>query len=91
MASLVLVRAAGIGDFIAARSQMGFSLGWHIIIACFGVGFPRWCCSRAAFASSSVLTPFFLGTVAGGIAFGRVPPGLAREPCWLAGRIPLRC
>ncbi|WP_433243734.1 cytochrome d ubiquinol oxidase subunit II [Streptosporangium sp. CA-135522] len=31
----------------------------------------------AAFATSSVLTPFFLGTVAGGIASGRVPPGLA--------------
>ncbi|WP_055482326.1 cytochrome d ubiquinol oxidase subunit II [Sphaerimonospora mesophila] len=30
-----------------------------------------------AFALSSVLTPFFLGTVAGGIASGRVPPGLA--------------
>src|ERR671939_1219971 len=29
----------------------------------------------AAFAASSVLTPFFLGTVAGGIASGRVPPG----------------
>src|ERR671927_1043434 len=27
----------------------------------------------AAFAASSVLTPFFLGTVAGGIASGRVP------------------
>jgi cytochrome d ubiquinol oxidase subunit II len=27
----------------------------------------------AAFASSSVITPFFLGTVAGGIASGRVP------------------
>jgi cytochrome d ubiquinol oxidase subunit I len=25
---------------VAARSQMGFSLGWHIIIACFGVGLP---------------------------------------------------
>ena len=32
----------------------------------------------AAFAFSSVLTPFFLGTVAGAIASGRVPPGLAR-------------
>lgn len=32
----------------------------------------------AAFAFSSVLTPFFLGTVAGGIASGRVPPGIAR-------------
>jgi cytochrome d ubiquinol oxidase subunit II len=31
----------------------------------------------AAFAVSSVVTPFFLGTVAGGIASGRVPPGLA--------------
>jgi cytochrome bd ubiquinol oxidase subunit II len=29
------------------------------------------------FALSSVLTPFFLGTVAGGVASGRVPPGLA--------------
>jgi cytochrome d ubiquinol oxidase subunit I len=25
---------------VAARTQMGFSLGWHIILACFGVGFP---------------------------------------------------
>ena len=32
----------------------------------------------AAFASSSVLTLFFLGTVAGAVASGRVPPGLAR-------------
>ncbi|MGC9665300.1 cytochrome d ubiquinol oxidase subunit II [Planosporangium sp. 12N6] len=31
-----------------------------------------------AFALSSILTPFFMGTVAGGIASGRVPPGLAR-------------
>jgi len=30
-----------------------------------------------AFALSSVLTPFFLGTVAGGVASGRVPPGNA--------------
>ncbi|MCX9192412.1 cytochrome D ubiquinol oxidase subunit II [Carbonactinospora thermoautotrophica] len=32
----------------------------------------------AAFALSSVLTPFFLGTVAGGVASGRVPLGIAR-------------
>ncbi|MER7394844.1 cytochrome d ubiquinol oxidase subunit II [Streptomyces sp. NPDC000151] len=32
----------------------------------------------ACFAVSSVVTPFFLGTVAGGVASGRVPPGLAR-------------
>jgi cytochrome d ubiquinol oxidase subunit II len=30
----------------------------------------------AAFALASLLTPFFLGTAAGGIAAGRVPPGL---------------
>jgi cytochrome d ubiquinol oxidase subunit II len=34
----------------------------------------------AAFASSSVITPFFLGTVAGGIASGRVPTGGYGEP-----------
>jgi cytochrome d ubiquinol oxidase subunit II len=32
----------------------------------------------ATFAFSSVVTPFFLGTVAGAIASGRVPPGLAK-------------
>ncbi|MEV5242544.1 cytochrome d ubiquinol oxidase subunit II [Streptomyces cinnamoneus] len=31
----------------------------------------------ACFAVSSVVTPFFLGTVAGAVASGRVPPGLA--------------
>jgi cytochrome d ubiquinol oxidase subunit II len=31
-----------------------------------------------AFALSSVLTPFFLGTVAGAVASGRVPPGNAQ-------------
>jgi len=31
----------------------------------------------ATFATSSVLTPFFLGTVAGAVASGRVPPGNA--------------
>ena len=31
----------------------------------------------ATFALSSLLTPFFLGTVAGAIASGRVPPGIA--------------
>src|SRR5438046_6760602 len=32
----------------------------------------------AGFAFSSVVTPFFLGAVAGGVASGRVPPGIAR-------------
>jgi cytochrome d ubiquinol oxidase subunit II len=31
----------------------------------------------AAFALSSLLTPFFLGAVVGGVASGRVPPGIA--------------
>jgi cytochrome d ubiquinol oxidase subunit II len=31
----------------------------------------------AAFAFSSVVTPYFLGAVVGGIASGRVPPGIA--------------
>jgi cytochrome bd ubiquinol oxidase subunit II len=30
------------------------------------------------FAASSVITPFFLGTVAGAVASGRVPPGIAQ-------------
>jgi cytochrome d ubiquinol oxidase subunit II len=34
----------------------------------------------AAFAVSSVLTPFFFGAVAGGIASGRVPPGGHGDP-----------
>jgi cytochrome bd ubiquinol oxidase subunit II len=32
----------------------------------------------ATFAASSVITPFFLGTVAGAVASGRVPAGIAR-------------
>jgi cytochrome d ubiquinol oxidase subunit II len=31
-----------------------------------------------AFALSSLLTPFFLGTIAGAVASGRVPPGIAQ-------------
>jgi len=35
-------------------------------------------CFGAAFAFSSFVTPFMLGAIAGGVASGRVPPGLAR-------------
>jgi cytochrome bd ubiquinol oxidase subunit I len=35
-----LLAAAHVADPVAARSQMGFSLGWHIVLACFGVGLP---------------------------------------------------
>ncbi|MEV5383515.1 hypothetical protein [Streptomyces sp. NPDC052721] len=37
---LVLARAATEGDLSAARAQMGFSLPWHIVVACLGVGLP---------------------------------------------------
>jgi cytochrome d ubiquinol oxidase subunit I len=33
-------RAATHADLVAARSQMAFSLGWHIVLACLGVGMP---------------------------------------------------
>jgi cytochrome bd ubiquinol oxidase subunit I len=29
-----------VGSILAPRSQMGFSLGWHIILACLGMGLP---------------------------------------------------
>jgi cytochrome d ubiquinol oxidase subunit I len=38
--SMLMLAAARVADPVAARSQMGFSLGWHIILACFGVGLP---------------------------------------------------
>lgn len=40
LASQLLAAAASEADFRAARVQMALSLGWHIIIACFGVGMP---------------------------------------------------
>jgi cytochrome bd ubiquinol oxidase subunit I len=40
IASAASALAAGGVDPVAARSQMGFSLGWHIIVACLGVGMP---------------------------------------------------
>lgn len=36
----------------------------------------------AVFASSSVITPFFLGAVVGGVASGRVPPGDETGDVW---------
>ncbi|GAA4982648.1 cytochrome ubiquinol oxidase subunit I [Actinopolymorpha pittospori] len=32
--------AASQGDLVAARTQMALSLGWHIVLACLGVGMP---------------------------------------------------
>ena len=36
----LLAAAATPADLFAAREQMALSLGWHIILACFGVGMP---------------------------------------------------
>ncbi len=38
MSAQLTIMAAG--SIVAPRSQMGFSLGWHIILACLGVGMP---------------------------------------------------
>src|SRR5215211_1082724 len=35
-----VVLAATAADLAAARMQMALSLGWHIVVACFGVGMP---------------------------------------------------
>ena len=35
-----MTTADSAADLMAARTQMAVSLGWHIIIACLGVGFP---------------------------------------------------
>ena len=36
----VLAAVTAPADFVYARSQMALSLGWHIVVACFGVAFP---------------------------------------------------
>ena len=40
MSSGLLLAAPGTADLLHARMQMALSLGWHIVVACFGVGFP---------------------------------------------------
>ena len=35
-----LARAASPWDLVAAREQMALSLGWHIVLACLGIGLP---------------------------------------------------
>src|SRR5689334_17583350 len=37
--TISLIADAG-GNLLAARNQMGFTLGFHIVLACFGVAFP---------------------------------------------------
>jgi cytochrome d ubiquinol oxidase subunit I len=40
MSSPILLLADTSSNLLAARNQMGFTLGFHIILACFGVAFP---------------------------------------------------
>ena len=40
MPNLVPLLADSTSNLLAARSQMGFTLGFHIVLACFGVAFP---------------------------------------------------
>jgi cytochrome d ubiquinol oxidase subunit I len=40
MASFIPSIADASGNLLAARNQMGFTLGFHIVLACFGVAFP---------------------------------------------------
>jgi cytochrome d ubiquinol oxidase subunit I len=40
LAAGVLAGAATPADLVAARMQMALSLGWHIVLACLGVGMP---------------------------------------------------
>jgi cytochrome d ubiquinol oxidase subunit II len=73
--------------FVAIASTMLIPLSlaaFGIILRGSAFAFRKWAGSvsrqqlfGAAFAGSSVLTPFFLGTVAGGVASGRVPLGNA--------------
>ncbi len=55
----VLAEAATPADMVAARTQMALSLGWHIVLACFGVAMPaftiyaEWRGQRAARAGAT--------------------------------------
>ncbi|HEY2577043.1 MAG TPA: cytochrome d ubiquinol oxidase subunit II [Streptosporangiaceae bacterium] len=43
----------------------------------------------AAFAASSLITPFFFGAIAGAVASGRVPPGVAAGPVFSSWLTPV--
>lgn len=62
-----LAEAATPGDLSAARAQTGFSLAWHIVVACLGVGLPLLTLTAEwlgiffiPFVLGAVLTPFQL-------------------------------
>ena len=84
---LVYLWTAFPDPFVAIATTMFIPLtlaAFGIIVRGSGFAFRKWAdtlsrrrLSGAAFAGASVLTPFFLGTVAGGVASGRVPLGNA--------------
>lgn len=78
--------------FAAIASTLWIPLtlaAFGIIFRGAGFAFRKWASSLesarvfgAAFAGASILTPFFLGTVAGAVASGRVPMGNASGDPW---------
>jgi cytochrome d ubiquinol oxidase subunit II len=80
--------------FAAIASTMWIPLSLAAVGIIFrgaGFAFRKWAVTSnrarlfgAAFAGASVATPFFLGTVAGGVASGRVPAGNAAGDPWSA-------
>lgn len=78
--------------FAAIASTMWIPLSLAalgIVLRGSGFAFRKWAATTAwarrfgaAFAGASVITPFFLGTVAGGVASGRVPLGNAAGDPW---------
>src|SRR5207244_4390915 len=87
---LVVMWTAFSGAFAAIMSTLYLPLGFAAFgIVLRGSGFAfRKVSTRtseqrahgAVFAASSVITPFFFGTVVGGIASGRVPAGGSGDP-----------
>lgn len=75
---------------IASTMYIPLSLAaFGIIFRGAGFAFRKWASTTdrarlfgAAFAGASLITPFFLGTVAGGVASGRVPLGNAAGDPW---------
>jgi hypothetical protein len=45
---VMVLAAEGPPGLLPAREQMAVSLGWHIILACFGVAFPTIICDAPA-------------------------------------------
>jgi cytochrome d ubiquinol oxidase subunit II len=60
---------------LAAFGMIGRGAAFAFRKSVTGLGMRRFL--GAAFAGASLVTPYFLGTVVGGVASGRVPPGIA--------------